>query len=240
MLRIVLVEPREAGNVGAVARVMKNFGFDRLTIAGAHPTLDPVAGWWASGGDDVLAGAEFTPDLRAALARSHVTVATSSLRGRKEAEVLPPEGVAELAARLAGQEELALVFGREDSGLTAAELALCQWTAAIPTSPRFPVMNLAQAAGIFCFVLAAARPGASKPEKSGEGRPPAASVERLHDAARSLLLEAGFLHGSNPDRLYDELRRILARADVDQRELTILLGVVRQLQWALRKGPAAR
>lgn len=234
MLRIILVEPREAGNVGAVARVMKNFGFDRLTIAGEHPKLDPVAGWWASGGDDVLAAATFAPDLRTAIGGSHLTVATTSLRGRNDTEALTPADVAGLAASLGAEQELALVFGREDSGLTAAEVALCHWTAAIPTAPAFPTMNLAQAAGVFCFTLSRVAPRAGSRE-----RPTAEAVERLHDAARALLLEAGFLHNNNPDRIYDELRRLLARADVDERELTILLGVVRQLEWAIRAKPPA-
>src|ERR1043165_558569 len=66
-LRIVLVEPREAGNVGAVARAMKNFGFDELWIAGAHPPLAPLAGWWASGADDVVERARFAGSLHHAV-----------------------------------------------------------------------------------------------------------------------------------------------------------------------------
>ena len=76
-LRIVLVEPREAGNVGAVARVMKNFGFDDLWIVGDHPQLLPVAGWWASGADDLLEGAHLAETLQEALAdRDVIHVAT--------------------------------------------------------------------------------------------------------------------------------------------------------------------
>ena len=81
-LRIVLVEPREAGNVGAAARAMKNFGFDDLWIAGDHPPLEPLAGWWASGAEDVVQRAHFVPALHAALADATMTVATTSSRGR--------------------------------------------------------------------------------------------------------------------------------------------------------------
>src|SRR5439155_25925223 len=81
-LRIVLVEPQEAGNVGATARVMKNFGFHELWIVGKHTPLDPLAGWWASGADDVVANARFAPTLHYALADAKVTVATTSARGR--------------------------------------------------------------------------------------------------------------------------------------------------------------
>src|SRR5919106_1617567 len=95
-LRIVLVEPREAGNVGAAARVMKNFGFGELWIVGEHPPLEPLAGWWASGADDVVAGARFAPTLHHALADVHMTVATTSARGRTTPVDLTPAEVAGL------------------------------------------------------------------------------------------------------------------------------------------------
>lgn len=230
MLKIVLVEPREAGNVGAAARVMKNFGFRSLTIAGPHPKLDPLAGWWASGADDVVSGAEFVPDLGAALAGCHLTVATTSLRGRTTASVLTLASLADLFAALASEQRMALVFGREDSGLTAEEIALCQRRAAIPTDPAFPTMNLAQAVGAFCFTLSQVAPRVET-----RTRPDAALVERLHQRLRTLLLETGFLHENNPDRVYEDFRTIAGRADLDEREVTILLGAIHQLEWALRK-----
>jgi tRNA/rRNA methyltransferase len=227
----VLVEPREAGNVGAAARVMKNFGFGELWIAGEHPPLDPLAGWWASGADDVVRGAAFAPSLREAIATAHVTVATTSLRGRATAARFAPAELAALFATLRAGQTLALVFGREDSGLTREEVALCQHTAAIPTNAAFPTMNLAQAVGVFCFTLSQV-----KPAPSGRELPEAGLVELLHERARKLLLEVGFLHENNPDRIYDELRAIVARADLDQREATILAGIIRQIEWALRAG----
>jgi tRNA/rRNA methyltransferase len=230
-LRIVLVEPREAGNVGAVARVMKNFGFDDLWIVGDHPQLLPVAGWWASGADDLLEGAHFADTLQEALADSHLTVATTSMRGRTTpADFTPPQLGAELSS-LAVDQTLALVFGREDSGLTRDELALCQRSAFIPTTENFPTMNLAQAAGVFCFSLSAI-------DRAGGSRElaPAALVERLHERFEALLLEVGFLHANNPARIYEEFRAILGRAGLDERETTILLGMLRQIEWKVGGG----
>jgi TrmH family RNA methyltransferase len=226
-LRIVLVEPREAGNVGAAARVMKNFGFEEMWIVGEHPTLQPLAGWWASGADDVVARARFAPTLHHALAGAHLTVATTSARGRTTPVDLAPQSVAELYAE---SQTLALVFGREDSGLTREEVMQCQRTAIIPTHPGFPTMNLAQSVGVFCYELSSIvrRPPTRPPA-------PAALIERLHDRAEALLLEVGFLQTNNPDRIYDDLRAIAARADLDAREATILLGVISQIEWALRR-----
>lgn len=230
-LRIVLIEPQEAGNVGAVARVMKNFGFVDLWIAGQHPKLHPLAGWWASGADDVVAAAHLVPSLYDAIGDAHVTVATTSARGRTATITLTPESLAALFGSLRDDQTLALVFGREDAGLTGDELAQCQRVATIPTNPGFPTMNLAQSVGVFCYELSAMQynPGALD-------RPPAAMIERLHERAQALLVEAGFLHENNPDRIYDDLRAMVARADLDIREVTIVLGMIRQIEWKLLRG----
>jgi tRNA/rRNA methyltransferase len=231
-LRIVLVEPQEAGNVGAAARVMKNFGFDELWIVGNHPPLEPLAGWWASGADDVVAGARFAPTLHFALSDAKLTAATTSARGRTTPVDFSPAQVANAFAKLKDDDTLALVFGREDSGLTREEVMQCQRTAGIPTNPEFPTMNLAQAVGVFCFAL---RPAKAGPHTAGPhtDRPDAGAIERLHERAESLLLEVGFLHPNNPDRIYDDLRAIAGRADLDAREATILLGIIRQIEWKL-------
>src|SRR5262245_31040312 len=224
-IRIVLVEPREAGNVGAAARVMKNFGFGELWIVGEHPKLDPLAGWWASGADDVVANAHFAPTLHHALRDAHITVATTSARGRTTPIDLTPAGVAELYSE---SQTLAVVFGREDSGLTREEVMQCQRTAVIPTHPDFPTMNLAQSVGVFCYELSSIERRSAPRDLA-----PAALIERLHERAEALLVEVGFLQANNPDRIYDDLRAILARADLDAREATILLGMVSQIEWAL-------
>ncbi len=230
-LRIVLVEPREAGNVGAAARVMKNFGFHDLWIVGEHPKLHPLAGWWASGADDVVENAHFAPTLHHALADVHVTVATTSSRERTTPVDLNPLEVGQLFGSLTGNQTLALVFGREDKGLTREEVVQCQRTAVIPTDPSFPTMNLAQSIGVFSYELSTTARATSPRELA-----PAARIERLHERVQSLLVEVGFLHGNNPYRVYDDLRAISARADLDGREATILLGIIRQIEWKLAQG----
>ena len=233
-LRIVLVEPREAGNVGAAARVMKNFGFEDLFIVGEHPPLLPVSSWWASGADDVLEKATKSPTLQQAVAGAHLVVATTSARGRTTPADFTPHSLSVRFGALGADQTLALVFGREDSGLTREEVVLCQRTAVIPTNERFPTMNLAQAVGTFCYELSSA-------ERIAPARRLAEAelLERLHERLEALLLEAGFLHGNNPDRIYDDVRAILGRAELDPREATILLGMIRQLEWWGRRGPEA-
>jgi tRNA/rRNA methyltransferase len=229
-LRIVLVEPREAGNVGAAARVMTNFGFDDLWIVGEHPELLPVAGWWASGADELLASAHFAPTLLDAIGDAHLVVATTSSRGRTTPIDLSPPELATVCESLGAEQIVALVFGREDHGLTRDEVTLAHRTAVIPTNPRFPVMNLAQSVGVFCYELASITPAATAREL-----PDAALIERLHAQAQALLLEVGFLHDNNPARIYDEIRALAGRAALDHREATILLGIIRQIEWRVKQ-----
>lgn len=229
-LRIVLVEPREAGNVGAAARAMLNFGFGDLCIVGEHPQLLPVSSWWASGADEILERARFVPTLADAIGDAQVTVATTSMRGRTTPVTFSPRTLGGRFASLRDDQTLALVFGREDRGLTGEELALCQHTAAIPTNDRFPTMNLAQSICVFCYELSSIAPTPAAREL-----PDAATLERIHQRARALLLDVGFLHADNPDHIYDELRALLARAEPDAREATILQGMLRQIAWALKR-----
>ncbi len=232
-LRIVLVEPKEAGNVGAVARVMKNFGFGDLWIVGEDLPLAPAAGWWASGADDVLENAHHVPTLHHAIGDAQLTIATTSARGRKTPVDFAPSDVAQLFAELPATDTMALVFGREDRGLTREEVVQCQRTASIRTDPDFPTMNLAMAVGLFCFVCSGGLQAAVGRQKPATTRSEAALLERLHERAESLLLEVGFLHENNPDRIYDDLRAIAGRADIDAREATILLGIIHQIEWKL-------
>lgn len=208
---------------------MKNFAFDELWIVGEHPELLPVSGWWASGADDVLAAAHYAPTLQDAVADAHLTVATTSMRGRTTPVSFTSRTLAERFASLDGNQTLALVFGREDHGLSREELALCQHTAAIPTNDRSPVMNLAQSVGVFCYELSSIAPA-----PVARDLPDAAAIERLHQHARQLLLEIGFLWKDNPDHIYDDLRNLVARADLDAREATIVLGIIRQIEWKVR------
>ncbi len=230
-LRIVLVEPQEAGNVGAVARVMKNFGFGELWIVGEHPQLLPVSGWWASGADDVLAEARFVPSLLDAVGDAHLTVATTSMRGRTSPVSFTSRTLGERYASLSDAQTLALVFGRENSGLTREELVLCQYTAAIPTADGFPTMNLAQSVCVFCYELTSVE-RREEPRELAE----AGMFERMHQRIGELLREVGFLPGNN-EGVYEDLRAMAARADLDAREVTILLGIIRQIEWKIRNVP---
>ncbi|HEX7419832.1 MAG TPA: RNA methyltransferase, partial [Thermoanaerobaculia bacterium] len=124
-VRVVLVEPQEGGNVGAAARVMKNFGWRDLVIAGPAPDApDEKSVWWAAGAEDVLREVRYVATLDEALTDVNMSVATTAVRARHVHEQLTPVELARVAGEILGADErLALVFGRETWGLTAVEIA---------------------------------------------------------------------------------------------------------------------
>jgi tRNA/rRNA methyltransferase len=235
-VRIVLVEPHEAGNVGAAARAMKNFGFTDLWIAGERPQrTDNVSDWWAKGALDVANAARHAGSLEEALADAHLSVATTAVRARQVFEQLTPAEVAQIAAETLGDEHiLAIVFGREEWGLTGAEIAMCQRTASIPTSPEYPTMNLAQSVAIFCYELSRGAAGGGGDERHREPAP-GDLLNALNSRTRQLLLDVGFFAEKAPDRMCAELQALAGRAQLSTREASMLLSFVAHVDKALRR-----
>jgi len=221
------VEPLEAGNVGAAARAMKNFGFTDLWIVGGKTErTDNVSAWWAVGAIDVVESATRVDTLEEALADCHLTVATTAVRGRQVYDSLTPADVGRLVEEQVGDEHrVGIVFGREKWGLTGREVMLCQRTASIPTWPEFPTMNLAQSVGIFCYELGKGlRPPAEVPE-----RPPHQLLNTLNLQTRALLEQIEFFGNRDSDRMCAELQALAGRAALTTREASLLLSLVRSI-----------
>ena len=227
-VRIVLVEPLEAGNVGAAARAMKNFGFTDLWIVGGKTErTDKVSSWWAVGAVDVVENATRVDTLEEALADCHLTVATTAVRARHVHEQLMPDDVARLARESLGDEHrVAVVFGREKFGLTGREVALCQRTASIPTSPDFPTMNLAQSVAVFSYELG--KDTRSRAEAADPA--PHHLLQRLNNHTRALLEDIDFFRKMSSDRICAELQALTGRAMLTTREASLLLSMIRELE----------
>ena len=230
-VRIILVEPHEAGNVGAAARAMKNFGFRDLWIAGTRPQrLDNVSEWWAKGAVDVLESARRVDTLAEALADVHLSVATTAVRGRHVFERLTPVELARLAEETLGDEHtLGIVFGREEFGLTGTEVAMCQRTASIPTAPDYETMNLAQSVAVFCYELGKGLASRAKEANPARGE----LVHALNTRARVLLDRINFFGDKSVDRMCAELQALAGRAHLSTREASMLLSFVAHVEKAL-------
>lgn len=237
---VILVEPQSPGNLGMVSRAMKNMGLRELRIVKGCRIDHPDAFKFAVSARDVLLGATRYDSLEDALADTAYSIATTRRLGKYRQETMEPaEAVARLRSRI-GDARAALVFGREDNGLTTDELALCRWQATIPTSGEYGSLNIAQAVLIFCYELS--RGSAGGVENPARELAVSSELEALYRQMETTLYRIGFLDEDNPAHLMRTLRRIFSRAELDGREVSVLRGMLSQMDWAadpsrLREAP---
>ncbi|CAH2030279.1 RNA methyltransferase [Trichlorobacter ammonificans] len=231
-LAIVLVEPQSPGNIGMVCRAMKNMGIHRLRLVKGCDRLHPEALKFAVSARDLLEQAQLFPSLEAALADTTISVATTRRTGKYRRELMTPPQVARMIHQQAGGMA-ALVFGREDHGLTTDELSRCTLQATIPSSSDYGSLNLAQSVLIFCYELFSGTAGevddTARRQLAASGE-----LEPLFDQMQATLLSIGYLNPQNPDHIMRSLRRILFRSGLDSREAALLRGMFSQIDWAAR------
>jgi tRNA (cytidine32/uridine32-2'-O)-methyltransferase len=244
-IRFVLVEPTHPGNIGAVARAMKTMGLTHLHLVNPRCATDAEAIARAAGADDLLAAAAVHRALPEALAGCRLVVGTSARLRHLDWPQLDPRACGELLVAEAGEGEgkgggeVALILGRESSGLSNEELARCHFLAHIPTNPGFSSLNLAAAAQVFAYeVFTAWR--ASVPqvaETEPETQPaPAEELEGLHAHLAQALTDLGFSHPEQSHRLLQRLRRLFNRARPDRIEVNILRGILSAAQGRKLRG----
>jgi|CXWL01.1.fsa_nt_gi TrmH family RNA methyltransferase len=238
---VVLVRPREEGNVGATARAMANMGLSRLIVVEPGARFGPTARAFAVGAAPLLDRAERQPSLAAALAPFALAVGTTSSRDRLDRR--PVLTARELPAALAASgvpaANVALVFGPEISGLDNEELATCGLLVSVPCAPALPTLNLGQAVLVVTYELwlatgeAPVREAGASP-RDGWAVAPQAEVEALAERADALLVAGGFARDQSFIGVRRDLRALAARAALTTREVALLSGVVRRLGHALR------
>ena len=225
---VVLNQPQSAGNIGAVARVMKNMELSRLILVDPQTALTSEAYHRACGADDILDSCVQFGSLLEALASFHVVVGTSSRNVPWIPSAYQPSELAEHLTAL-GDQRIALVFGSERTGLTNEQLNHCRLLVTIPTDPRFESMNLSQAVAIIVYELY--RRVQTWPSCRRMKLAESAELERLFSHLEQCLLEIGFLDKDNPQRIMATLRQVLSRAGLEERDVQILRGVLRQWSW---------
>jgi len=233
---VVLVEPREEGNIGAAARAMANMGLAELVLVSPEAEIGRIARAFAVGAGHILETARQTESLAEALEPYQRIIGTTSARARDLP--MPPLLPSELPAAL--QEEApdtstALVFGPEVSGLDNDQLALCGFLVRVPCAPVQPTLNLAQAVLVVAYELYMAR--LTQMDAAGEQPPPVPSgeLEGLFGQLEPLLAEIGFQRDDTFGGVVRDLRRLAARAGVTDREVNILRGICRRAQRALER-----
>jgi len=230
-IRIVLVETSHPGNIGAAARAMKTMGLrDLVLVAPAdYPCVEATAR--AAGADDLLAAARVVPTLAEAIDDCALVFgATARLRSLRWPVVTAREAAAMAIDAPAGGK-VAMVFGRERTGLSNDELARCQKLLNIPVDPGFSSLNLAAAVQVVSYELRVAALG-DRPAQSDqppEEYAPAGMIDSFHQQLEQDLIEIGFLDPDNPRQLPLKLRRLFAKARPTINEIKILRGILKGL-----------
>jgi len=233
-VRVVLVEPKGSGNIGSVARAMKNMGLRDLAIVGGGRTKSFWARAMAVHAKEILQQARRCATLREAVADCGLVVGTTCRGGLYRSHSRAPREAAQRIVSAARGAKCALVFGPEDHGLSNRDLKHCQGLITIPTHPDYPSLNVAQAVVICLYELfLAAR---KKVAQEMISRATAENVERLFDRMRRSLLKIGFLDPQNPEHILLALRRVLGRAALEEKDVRILTGLFRQIEWYAEEG----
>lgn len=233
-IRIVLVEPTHPGNIGAAARAMKTMGLRSLALVSPREFPCAAATAMAAGADDLLVRAQVADSLQAALDGCGWVIGTSARTRTIPWPVLDPREAATRVLAKAENTEVAVVFGREHSGLTNDELELCQAVVQIPSDPDFSSLNLGAAVQIMAYEvrmkwLAGQQAGAVEMVNDS---PPATSddMARLYAHLEQTMIETGFLDPAKPRRLMRRVRRLFNRAGLDRNEVNIIRGFLTAVQ----------
>ena len=245
-VRVVLVNTSHPGNIGGAARAMKNMGLSELVLVDPERFPDPDAVSRASGADDVLANARIVATLEEAIADCSLVLGTSARDRRIPWPVLDPRESADKVLDQLEQvadAQIALVFGREDSGLTTDELQRCQYHVHIPSMPDFSSLNLAAAVQVLVYELrmqSLQREGAPtkmhKVETTAvfnEIPATAGELEQFYQHLEQVLVEIGFHDPQKPRQLLPRLRRLYGRVHLNRMEMNILRGILTETQKAI-------
>jgi tRNA (cytidine32/uridine32-2'-O)-methyltransferase len=233
-LRFVLVRTSHPGNIGSAARAIRTMGFERMELVLPARFPDPEATALAAGADAVLADAGIRDTLVAGLAGSRLALGLSARRrGVTLPELSPREAAAQALAAAARGEQVALVFGNERTGLENEELAHCHAMVRIPSVDDFSSLNLSQAVQVMAYELRIAMlqdTPAPPPPVHDEPPADAAQMERFYEHLAQTLDDIDFHKGRTPTTIMLRLRKLFQRAQMDERELRMLHGILADAQ----------
>lgn len=235
-IRIVLVATSHPGNIGSTARAMKTMGLSKLYLVSPKSFPNPKAGELAAGADDVLTAAVVTDSLDEALQGCQLILATSARPRGIALPGLTPGECAQLVAEQPDNTEIAVVFGREHAGLTNEELLRCHYHVNIPSNPEYSSLNLSQAVQIVAYELRMKRLAPrAEVELRADRLATAGEIEKFYAHLTEVMMATEFLKPTNPTRkLQQRIRRIFNRIRLEYREITILRGILSQIQYALK------
>jgi tRNA (cytidine32/uridine32-2'-O)-methyltransferase len=253
-VRVVMVQTSHPGNIGAAARAMKTMGLSdlRLVAPNSYPSVEATAR--ASGAGDVLAAARVCDNLDQALEGATLVIGSSARQRRIPWPCLTPRQLAAQLQREPDGSRIAVLFGREDRGLTNEELRRCNLHVTVPANPDYGVLNVASAVQLIAYELRLALVGEDPDLPDARSRrelmplpdmfwdEPVAdnqAIQHLLEHLERVMAQSGFLDPANPAQVMTRMRRLFLRARPDKMEVSILRGTLVALEKAMR-APTSR
>jgi len=232
-LAVVLNRPRFPENIGAAARAMHNMGLQELiTVAPQNCDLTKVLKMATHAAVEIVEKMQVFESLKQAISAFNFVIGTTARLGKQRQVIATPSSLAEMLVPMSQKNRIALLFGPEDKGLSNAELRHCHVLATIPTA-AFSSLNLAQAVMVMCYQIFL-----SGQEKTPDPTPRLATrheLDGMYDQLRDILVRINYLNPENPDYWMNRVRQFCTRMQLRAREVSILRGVCRQIDWYAQK-----
>ena len=225
--KIILVETSHPGNIGAVARAMKNMGLHKLVLVNPLCSVNDIAFARASGAQDILQKITIEDTLEDAIKNCNTVYAASARSRNINWPTFNPSECSSRIVNEGKEAETAVVFGPEQSGLKNEHIDLCDALLYIPVNPKFSSLNLAMAVQIFCYQLRMNYiEGKLESTNKEESLATVSEMENFYNHLERLLIESEFLDPKNPRFLMRRIRKLFAKASVDNNEVNILRGIL--------------
>ena len=236
LVRVVLIDPSHPGNIGSVARAMKNMALSDLVLVRPRSFPHAESTALAAGADDILAGARVVESVEQAIADCAFIAGTTSRPRSYYWEFTTPRDVAGRIVALAPENRAALLFGSERYGLATEDLNLCNVLVRIPANPEYCSLNLAMSVQLAAYEIFMAREQPQSHTQLEMALAPSGDVEHFYAHLHEVLNEIDF--EDRTGHLMERLRRLFNRAQLDRNELNILRGILSAVQG--RRGQSAQ
>ena len=240
-ISIVLVNTSHPGNIGAAARGMKNMGLKKLVLVDPEEFPSGSAGARSASAVDVVENAVVVDSLKNAISGCGLVIGASARSRKIPWPMLDPSGCAEKVLKEHHANKVALVFGREDSGLNNEELQLCHYHVQIPSNPECSSLNLATAVMVISYEIAKLRTVMNQiavPEEDDFWDQPKSTIddlERFYEHLERVLIAVRFHDPENPRQLMQRIRRLFGRIRIDEMEMSVLRGILSNVEWHIDK-----
>jgi len=232
-ISIVMVRPRYPENIGAAARAMCNMGIKKLVVvAPENFDIEKVRKLATHAASEVVDKIEIFEYVREALAPYNYVVGTTARLGGERRTISSPSVAAKKLVSISRKNRVAVLFGPEDRGLLNDDIRLCHEIVNIPASD-FSSLNVSQAVLIICYELFLA--GLEEKPKFAPRLATCYELDGMYDQLKEILVRINYINPENPDYWMNKLRRFFTRLELRAREVSIIRGICRQIDWYGRK-----